>query len=236
MDSRYSLLPGHPVWSSLRELQLARKHFPSVDQLNDVVSQLRGLEVLKNCPPRWPNASTPHSTLMHITSVVLSCQPQHLSHVELPALEELDWEVPAEKTDQEADPYLQSWDMAFPRLKNLRVKAPNVVWLSRMLLPSFRTFSWTKTVLYPGPCPSFPNLRLESVETLTCDAMCGDRCSFRLWSVPLMCIPSCSHLALLCSAQRIRARLTRPHCRKYVGDSRQAVPFDLGNRRPFRCN
>lgn len=173
MDMDDTLLPGHPVWSSLKELRLG-KTLSCIEQLNGIVSQLTRLEVLKDCPAGWPNASTPHSILGHITSIIISCQPQYLSYVELPALQKLDWEALTESKNQEADPYLQSWNIAFSNLRYLRVKAPNVVWLSRMSFPNLRTFSWTKTALYPGPCPSFPNLQLESVETLICDAICEE--------------------------------------------------------------
>lgn len=132
------------------------------------------LEVLKGCPLGWPNALTPQSTLMHITSITLSCQPQYLSHVELPALQALDWNVPVESKTQAADPYLQSWSTNFPQLADLKVAAPNALWLSRLSLPNLRTFSWTKTVLSPGACPPFPKVRLDSVEKLVCDAICDD--------------------------------------------------------------
>lgn len=145
-----------------------------INQQNNMLYRLRRLEILKGCSPRWPNAFTPSFTLLHITSIALSCRPQHLLRMKLPALREFDWEVQVESGSQDADSYLQPWKITFPSLKTLKVTAPNAMWLSRMSLPNLRKLSWANDILAPGHCLPFPSVRLDSVETLSCDANCDD--------------------------------------------------------------
>jgi hypothetical protein len=190
-----SLSLDSPFWSNLRSLNLSGRSTSGL--FNNLIPHLGNLETLEDCPPCWPDDSTPEVKLARLTTLGVRCVPEGLCRLQLPALIRLSIEAlwnhrPKKKNEVPS--------ISLPALESLEVKATACPsWLAMLSAPSMRVFAFREVDKHHGEKFSlFPNCNFPAVQDFTFHYPCTDQVAISA----LECVPNVKKVAVSCSRLR----------------------------------
>jgi hypothetical protein len=185
------LSPDFPFWSRIRFLNLNRRFI----NLNNLIPHLGELETLEDCPPGWPDESTPEVSLAKLTTLSVYCVPEDLCRLQLPALLRLSIDAGCDYPPRVRNVP----SISLPALEVLELNTTgSPLWLALLSAPYMRVFALRDVRSYSDEALSFPNFHFPAVQDFTFHSPCVDQVAISV----LECVPNVKKVAVTSSRRR----------------------------------